>query len=120
MVPLNVSGAWHSALMEPAIERFSKAVEGGNFAMPTFDVISNVDAKPYRDVATIKKNLVLSITHEVRWHDTAQALVAEKLDQVVEFGASAVLGPLMKRIEGAPSVSVVSDAAGIEKLKVHA
>lgn len=120
VVPLNVSGAWHSALMEPAIERFSKAVETGNFAVPKFDVISNVDAKPYRDVATIKKNLVLSITHEVRWHETAQALVAGKLDLVVEFGASAVLGPLMKRIEGAPPVSVVSDAAGVEKLKVHA
>ena len=120
VVPLNVSGAWHSALMEPAIEKFSTAVEAGNFSMPKFDVISNVDAKPYRDVATIKKNLVLSITHEVRWHETAQALVAENLDLVVEFGASAVLGPLMKRIEGAPSVSVVSDAAGVEKLKVHA
>ena len=120
VVPLNVSGAWHSALMDPAIERFRKAVESGNFQLPKFDVFSNVDAKPYRDIETIKKNLVRSITSEVRWHETAQALVAEKLDLVVEFGASAVLGPLMKRLDGAPNVIVVSDFAGVEKLRVAA
>ena len=120
VVPLNVSGAWHSALMEPAIDRFSKAVESGAFSMPKFDVISNVDAKPYRDIDTIKKNLVLSITHEVRWHETALALAAERLDLVVEFGASGVLAPMMKRIDGAPKAIVVSDFAAIEKLKVPA
>ena len=117
VVPLNVSGAWHSALMEPALERFAAAVNAAHFAMPTFDVISNVDAKPYRDVATIKENLVKSITHEVRWHETAEAIVAHGVDLVVEFGASGVLGPLMKRMPDAPKASVVSDTAGVEKLR---
>ena len=120
VVPLNVSGAWHSALMAPAIARFAKAVEAGKFLVPKFDVFSNVDALPYTDVATIKKNLVLSITNEVRWHDTALALIAQTLDLVVEFGASGVLGPMMKRLEGAPDVIVVSDSAGIEKLRAKA
>jgi [acyl-carrier-protein] S-malonyltransferase len=117
IVPLNVSGAWHSDLMEPAIERFSAAVERGAFAVPQFDVISNVDAQPYRDVATIKKNLVASISSEVRWHATAERLLSYGLDLVVEFGASGVLGPLMKRLPNAPPVLVVSDNAGIEKLR---
>jgi [acyl-carrier-protein] S-malonyltransferase len=117
IVPLNVSGAWHSDLMEPAIERFSGAVERGEFAIPQFDVISNVDAQPYRDVETIKKNLVASITSEVRWHATAERLLSYQLDLVVEFGASGVLGPLMKRLPNSPPVLVVSDHAGIEKLR---
>jgi [acyl-carrier-protein] S-malonyltransferase len=117
VVPLNVSGAWHSALMVPAIERFSKAVADGTFAVPSFDVVSNVDAQIYRDVETIKKNLVDSITHEVRWHDTALALLGHELDLVVEFGASGVLGPLMKRLPGAPDVKVVSDFGGVKKLQ---
>jgi [acyl-carrier-protein] S-malonyltransferase len=117
IVPLNVSGAWHSDLMEPAIERFSVAVERSEFAIPQFDVISNVDAQPYRDVETIKKNLVASITSEVRWHATAECLVSYQLDLVVEFGASGVLGPLMKRLPNSPPVLVVSDHAGIEKLR---
>lgn len=111
VVALNVSGAWHSQLMEPAIERFSSAVAAGTFAMPSFDVISNVDAQPYRDTETIKKNLVRSIMSEVRWHETAQRLLEYKPDIVVEFGASGVLGPLMKRMPEAPTVKVVSDFA---------
>jgi [acyl-carrier-protein] S-malonyltransferase len=85
--------------------------------LPAFDVISNVDGEPYRDIATIKKNLVASIAHEVRWHETAERLLSYDLDLVVEFGAGGVLGPLMRRMPGAPQVTVVSDYAGIEKLR---
>lgn len=117
VIPLNVSGAWHSVLMEPAVERFQRAVDGGAFAVPHFDVISNVDAQPYRDVETIRTNLVRSIAHEVRWHDVALKMLGYGLDAVVEFGAGAVLGPLMKRLPNAPTVLVVSDAAGVKKLQ---
>jgi [acyl-carrier-protein] S-malonyltransferase len=124
VVPLNVSGAWHSRLMEPAAERFAPAVNGAHFAVPAFDVVSNVDAKPYRDVQTIKSNLIRSVTQEVRWHETAQALLTYDLDLIVEFGASPVLGPLMRRLPNAPEVLNVTDFAGVEKLReklsVHA
>lgn len=117
VIPLNVSGAWHSALMEPAVARFAQAVAAGGFALPRFDVISNVDAGPYRSVETIRGNLVRSLAHEVRWHETAEAMLAYGLDAVVEFGAGAVLGPLIKRLAGAPPTLVVSDCSGLEKLR---
>ncbi|MBV9271052.1 MAG: ACP S-malonyltransferase [Candidatus Eremiobacteraeota bacterium] len=117
VVPLNVSGAWHSALMEPAVEPFAAAVNSADFSMPRFDVVSNVDAQTYRDVNSIKRNLIRSITEEVRWHDTAEKLARYDLDMVVEFGASPVLGPLMKRLPNAPNVVNVTDHAGVEKLR---
>ena len=117
IVPLNVSGAWHSALMQPAVERFAQAVNGADFTLPKFAVISNVDAQKYTSVEQIKRNLVRSITDEVRWHDTAIELLLEGVDIVVEFGANPVLGPLMRRLPGAPGVINVSDGAGIEKLQ---
>jgi [acyl-carrier-protein] S-malonyltransferase len=117
VVPLNVSGAWHSQLMDPATERFSAAVEKAAISMPRFDVISNVDAEPYRSVETIKENLVASISHEVRWHETAERLLQFELDLIVEFGASAILGPLMRRMERAPQVLVVSDMTGVRRLR---
>lgn len=117
VVPLNVSGAWHSELMEPAIPRFEAAVNAGTFGVPRFDVVSNVDAQPYRDVEGIKRNLVRSITHEVRWHDCATQLLAYYPELVVEFGASPVLGPMFKRLTGAPPVMNVADFAGVEKLR---
>lgn len=117
VVPLNVSGAWHSELMEPAVEHFAGAVRAAHFRMPDIEVISNVDAQPYRDVETIQRNLVRSITNEVRWHETAQRLLSYQLDLVIEFGASPVLGPLMKRLAGTMPVLNVSDFAGVEKLQ---
>lgn len=117
VVPLNVSGAWHSALMEPAIEPLRIAVESAQFSLPDFDVISNVDGEPYRDISTIKENLVRSVVDEVRWHLTAERLLTYRPDEVVEFGASGVLGPLMKRMPGATRVRVISDFAGAENLR---
>ena len=119
VVPLNVSGAWHSELMIPALERFAAAVDAAHFALPAFDVVSNVDAQPYRDVAAIKKNLVRSIPEEVRWHETALRLLAYEPDTIVEFGASPVLGPLMKRLGASANVLNVSDYSGVEKLQAQ-
>ena len=118
VVPLNVSGAWHSALMQPAVARFQAAVDAAPFRMPErIEVISNVDARSYRSVEAMRANLVTSIAHEVRWHETAIRLLECKLDLIVEFGASAVLAPMMKRVPNAPEVLTVSDAAGIERLQ---
>ena len=117
VVALNVSGAWHSVLMEPAQREFAPHVEAATVMLPRFTVISNVEAKPYTDIEQIKANVVRSVTDEVLWHDTAVALVALGLDLIVEFGASPVLAPMFKRIEGAPKAITVSDAAGIEKLR---
>ena len=116
VVPLNVSGAWHSELMLEARERFAKYVTDASIVMPAFTVISNVDAKPYEDVATIKKNLVASVTDPVMWDDTANAMLGYELDLIVEFGASPVLSPLAKRLPNAPKVVHVGDAGGVAKL----
>jgi [acyl-carrier-protein] S-malonyltransferase len=119
VIPLNVSGAWHSPLMDPARVEFAPHVEAATVQLPRFTVISNVDATPYTSVEQIKANLIRSVTDEVRWHETAQALVALGLDLIVEFSASPVLGPMMKRVDGAPKAITVSDAAGVAKLRAQ-
>ena len=116
VVALNVSGAWHSELMEPARTSFAPAVAGAEIALPQFTVISNVDALPYVDTATIRANLVRSITDEVLWHQTMLRMFEERLDLIVEFGAQAVLAPMTKRIPGAPAVMHVGDSLGVAKL----
>ncbi len=117
VVPLNVSGAWHSELMGPARERFAPFVARARIEPPRFTVISNVDAEPYRDVAEIRAKLVRSVTEEVLWHATAQRLIAEGLDAIVEFGGSAVLTQLMRRVEGAPPTQHIGDDVGVERLR---
>jgi [acyl-carrier-protein] S-malonyltransferase len=119
VVPLNVSGAWHSELMQPAVPRFARAVAAASLRLPRFDVVGNVDARAYRSPDEIRANLVRSITGEVRWHETAQRLLEYGLDLVVELGGSPVLGPLMKRMAGAPRVLSVCDADGVERLRAE-
>jgi len=116
VVPLNVSGAWHSALMEPARVRFAPFVERTRVAPPKFAVISNVDARPYRDVAAVRASLIRSVSDEVLWHATSERLIAEGLDAIVEFGGSAVLAPLLRRVPNAPPATHVGDERGLEKL----
>ncbi len=117
VVPLNVAGAWHSELMAPARERFKKYVDAIPLRMPRFPVISNVDAQPYVSVEMIRANLIRSVTEEVLWHATAERLVAEKLDRIVEFGGSAVLAPLMRRVPNAPPATFVGDDKAVEALR---
>ncbi len=119
VIPLNVSGAWHSALMEPAQVEFAKHIAGATLLMPRFTVISNVDAKPYTSIEQIKANLIRSVTDEVRWHEAAVAMIATGIDLIVEFGASPVLAPMMKRVAGAPKAIHVGDVAGVEKLRAQ-
>lgn len=120
VVPLNVSGAWHSALMEPAVARVRDAVEASRFSLPAIDVVSNVDGQPYRDVETIKANLIRSVVDEVRWHDTAERILTYDPDLVVEFGASGVLSALFKRMPEFAQRSravTLSDFAGAQRLR---
>ncbi|HTV72586.1 MAG TPA: ACP S-malonyltransferase [Candidatus Acidoferrales bacterium] len=116
VVALNVSGAWHSELMEPALQTFAPVVAAATIALPKFTVVSNVDGQPYRDVATIRANLVRSVTGEVLWHQAMLRLLGERPELIVEFGAQAVVAPLAKRLPGAPPVMHVGDSAGAAKL----
>lgn len=117
VVALNVSGAWHSELMAPAQERFAPFVERAAIEPPKITVISNVDAKPYTGVLGIRRNLVRSLTAEVLWHETSLRLLAEALDAVVEFGASAVLSPLLRRVPNVPPVFHAGDPTGLQRLR---
>jgi [acyl-carrier-protein] S-malonyltransferase len=115
---LNVSGAWHSTLMQPAMPRFSRAVEHAKLRMPSFAVVSNVIARPYASVEEIRQSLLASLCARVRWHETAVALTGFAPDYIIECGASEVLAPMLKRLPsiGAARVLHVADSAGLDAL----
>lgn len=119
---LNVSGAWHSKLMESAMPRFARAVESAKLRMPSFTVISNVIARPYSTVEEMRSCLIASLCARVRWHETAVALAAQAPDFIIECGASEVLAPMMKRLSNIGDIRVVhvADSAGMDKLQADA
>ncbi len=95
---LQVGGAFHSPLMEPAREELESAIMATNFANPTCPVYQNVDAHPYITPADIKQNLVAQLTAPVRWTQTVQKMVENGATRFTEVGPGNVLQGLVKKI----------------------
>src|SRR5699024_2978712 len=95
---LNVSGAFHSPLMEPAKLELQHAIEKTEFSIPVCPVYQNVDAKAYSNPIQIKTNLITQLTSPVRWTQTVQNMLAEGVDSFVEVGPGKVLQGLVKKV----------------------
>jgi [acyl-carrier-protein] S-malonyltransferase len=106
VMPLQVGGAFHSPLMEPASEELAKAIGTTNFSTPICPVYQNVNAQPSTDVAVIRKNLIAQLTAPVRWTQSVQKMVADGATHFVECGPGKVLQGLVKKIS--PTVEAVS------------
>jgi malonyl CoA-acyl carrier protein transacylase len=89
-----VAGAFHSPLMDPAVEPFRAAVEAIEIGEPRVPVYSCVTAEPFDD---IRVRLVEAITHPVRWLDVMRALDARGVTEFVETGPGKVLTNLVKK-----------------------
>lgn len=95
---LQVGGAFHSPLMEPAREELEDAIISTHFNNPTVPVYQNVDAHPYIDPNIICQNLVNQLTAPVRWTQTVQKMVENGATQFTEIGPGNVLQGLVKKI----------------------
>ena len=100
VIPLKVSGAFHSPLMAPAGAGLAAELQSAQLAVPAFPVVANATAEAVRDVETARAQLVAQLTSPVRWVACVQALARLAGDGVrfVEIGPGAVLTGLAKRI----------------------
>ncbi len=105
-LPLQVGGAFHSPLMEPAREELASAIESTHFSKPFCPVYQNVNALPAVEVAAIKKNLIDQLTAPVRWTQSVQNMAKDGATAFVECGPGKVLQGLVKKI--APAAEALS------------
>ncbi|SKC07543.1 [acyl-carrier-protein] S-malonyltransferase [Sphingobacterium nematocida] len=96
---LNVGGAFHSPLMEPAKVELQAAIEATTINVPVCPIYQNVDAKAYTDPAQIKENLIAQLTGAVRWTQTVQNMLADGAEAFVEVGPGNVLQGLVKKVD---------------------
>lgn len=97
-LPLAVSGAFHSPLMEPARVELGKAIEETTIVTPICPIYQNVSAQAVTDPQTIKKNLLAQLTSPVRWTQSVRNMLADGADYFMEIGPGTVLQGLVKRI----------------------
>lgn len=97
-IVLNVAGAFHSPLMEPARVELEQAIAETTFRVPVWPVYQNINALPSADPDTIRTNLINQLTGPVRWTQTVQNMVADGASEFIEVGPGKVLQGLVKKI----------------------
>lgn len=118
VIPLAVSGAFHSSLMKPAAQNFEKELAKVHFKVPSFPVISNVDALPEINPEFIKHNLAKQITSSVKWVDTIQYIAAHNVTTFFEIGPGTVLKGLIRKINKDLIVHNIQIVEDLQKLPV--
>lgn len=116
MIPLKVSGAFHSALMEPVITEFSKVISNVRFRPPSIPVISNVTAQPLTDVDSIRKELVKQLRNCIQWQGSVEYMIRSGVAAFYEIGPGRVLSGLIRRINAELPVFNVSGLEDIAQL----
>jgi [acyl-carrier-protein] S-malonyltransferase len=116
VIPLNVSGAFHSPLMAPAVDGLREALAGATFADPAFPVVANASGEALRTGVDAKRLLADQLTAPVRWvacmQATAQLCPGATF---VELGPGAVLSGLLKRIVPGAKAITLGTADEVEK-----
>lgn len=105
-LPLSVSGAFHSPLMEAARVELGKAIEKTEVKTPSCPIYQNVTAKPETDPARIKDNLLQQLTSPVKWTQTVENMLADGATIFRELGPGNVLQGLIKRIAASAGAEV--------------
>ena len=117
-VPLKVSGAWHSRLMEAGVGDFRRYMEGVAFSAPRSTMFFNATAATETDPGVIRDIMAHQLVSPVRWYDIIVAMVEGGVDTFVEAGPKKVLSGLVKKIvpaEKEPRIYNVEDVKSLER-----
>lgn len=113
LIPLNVSGAFHSELMEPVMDEFSRVLENYEFRTPRVPVISNVTALPMTNGQAFREELLWQIRRCIQWQASIEYMTRQGVTTYYEIGPGTVLNGLIKRIS--PDAQTIN-ISGVEDI----
>ncbi len=117
VIPLSVSGAFHTPLMKKAALEFSRQLDKIHFSHPTCPIITNVSGKYAATGEEIKEALKLQMDHPVLWEDSMRRLISSGIELFIEVGPGKVLQGLLRRIDRKANVLGAGTPGDIEKIK---
>lgn len=115
-IPLAVSIAAHSTLMQPAQEEFNHAVKNTPIKAPIIPIIGNVAGVPLNDPDAIRADLEAQLTSRVRWTESIQWMIAQGITSFIEVGSGNVLTGLLHRIDRSVSGYTLGTPQDFEKI----
>ena len=117
-VPLNVSGAFHSALMQPAAEGMAQAISKLDFGHPSPPIVVNSTAQPATTADEVKEELLRQLCQCVHWQRSVEYMVDAGVSTFIEIGPGQVLSGLIKRISDQAQILNVEDASSIRAMSI--
>lgn len=109
VIPLVVSGPFHSVLMKPAAEKFTDVLNQIGIHNAEIPVIANVTAKAITDSAEIKEKLIEQLYSPVRWEKSVETMLENGVDTFIEIGPGKVLSGLVKKVNRRVNTFAISD-----------
>ena len=100
VIPLPVSGAFHTPLMQPAADGLSRIIAGLTFHQPLIPIIANTSAQPMTTAEQVKEELLNQLCHGVQWQRSVEYMIKEGVSTFIEIGPGEVLSGLARRIDG--------------------
>jgi len=117
VIPLAVSGAFHSPLMKPLSEKFRKYINDTNINDAEIPVVTNVDAKATVDKAELSSKMIKQMYSSVYWKQSIAYMLESGVDTFIEIGPGKVLSGMIKKINREVKVFNICDKASLEKIK---
>lgn len=117
-IPLNVSGAFHSPLMQPAAEGIANAISELDFRHPSTPIVVNSTAQPVTTADEVKEELLRQLLHCVQWQKSVEYMVDAGVDTFIEIGPGQVLSGLIKRINTEAQILNLEDASSVREMSI--
>jgi len=116
VVPLQVSGAFHTPLMQPAYDGMSAVIAGISFRQAAIPIIGNTTAQPLASTGAIKEELLRQLGNCVQWQRSVEYMVAGGVTTFIEIGPGRVLSGLIRRINRQVNTLNIGDAGAVQNL----
>ena len=113
-IALDVSGAFHTSLMQPAIAEFEAALAATPFTEPSIPVVTNDTAAVTTGPDALRAELAYQLTHPVRWVECVEFMAANGVTEFIEFGPGRVLTGLIKRIASGSALRNINGLGSLD------
>lgn len=117
-MPLKVSGAFHSPLMQPAAEGMARVISRVNFRHPSVPIVVNSTAQPVTTADEVREGLLHQLCNCVQWQKSVEYMVSAGVSTFIEIGPGQVLSGLIKRIANEAQILNVGDAESIGVMRL--
>ena len=115
-IPLQVSGAFHTLLMQPAVDGMAEIIATLSFGDPVVPIIGNTTAQPLTTAEAVKEELLTQLCNCVQWQRSVEYMVNDGVSTFIELGPGEVLAGLIKRIDKGVKIVNIGDVEAVKNI----